>query len=134
MKVTLDQNAIQSINLFQTLTGSSVIDCVNEEDVIYFVVAEGEYGLAVGKGGVKIKNAERVFKKPINVIEYSPDCQGFIRKLVPYAQEIEFKDKKVFVKVRPPDRAALIGKGGRNIKIINKLLHRLFDVEEMKVK
>jgi N utilization substance protein A len=134
MKVTFDQDAIQIMNLFQNLTGSSVIDCVSDDDELYFVIAEGKYGFTVGKGGAKIKNAERVFKKMINVIEYSPTLEGFIKNIIPYAQEIEIKDKKVFVKVKPTDRPRIIGKGGKNIRIINKFLQRLFDVEELKVK
>ncbi len=134
MKVTLDQDVIQIMNLFQSLTGSSVVDCVNEDDEIYFVVAEGKYGLTVGKGGSKIKNAERVFKKTINVIEYAPTLEGFIKNLIPDIQDIEIKEKKVFVKIKPTDRARVIGKGGKNIRIINKFLQRLFDIEEFRIK
>jgi transcription antitermination factor NusA-like protein len=38
------------------------------------------------------------------------------------------------VKIRTADKAKVIGKGGKNIKIINKFLQRLFDMEELKVK
>lgn len=134
MKVTLDQNTIQSINLFQTLTGSSVVDCLVEEDCIYFVVADGQYGLTVGKNGVKIKNAERVFKKPIKVFEYSEDLEGFIRKLIPETEEISGKGKLIFIKVSQKDKPKVVGKAGKNIKIVNRFLQRLFDVEELKVK
>jgi N utilization substance protein A len=134
MKVTLDQNTIQVINLFHNLTGTNVIDCVNEDDCIYFVVAEGQYGLAVGKGGAKIKNAERVFKKTIKVFEYAQELDKFIRNLMPEIENIEMRGALILVKVRPQDRARVIGKGGKNVKIINKLLNRLFDVEELKVK
>ena len=71
MKVTLDQNMIQSISLFQNLTGSSVVDAIMDGDEIYFVVAQGSYGATVGKGGVKIKNAERVFKRLFEVVEHA---------------------------------------------------------------
>jgi N utilization substance protein A len=134
MKVTLDQNTIQVINLFHNLTGTNVIDCVNEDDCIYFVVAEGQYGLAVGKGGAKIKNAERVFKKTIKVFEYAQELDKFIRNLMPEIENIEMRGALILVKVRPQDRARVIGKGGKNVKIINKLLNRLFDVVELKVK
>jgi N utilization substance protein A len=134
MKVTLDQNTIQIINMFHNLTGTNVVDCVNEDDCLYFVVAEGQYGLAVGKGGAKIRNAERVFKKPIKVFENAADLEKFVRNVVPEAEGVEIKDKLVFVRVRPQDRARVIGKAGKNVKIMNKFLQRLFDVEEMKVK
>lgn len=133
MKVTLDQNAIQSISLFQNLTGSSVVDAINEGDEIYFVIAQGQYGSTVGKNGAKIKNAERVFKKSIKVFEYSENLEKFIRNIIPF-QEISVNDKVITIRIKQADKAKVIGRGGKNIKIINKFLQRLFDMEELKVK
>ncbi len=134
MKVTLDQNIIQSINLFQTLTGSSVLDAITEENEIYFVVAQGQYGTTVGKNGAKIKNAERVFKKSIKVFEYSESMEEFLKNVLPGLQEFTVKDRIVNVKIKANDKAKAIGKGGKNIKVIAKFLQRLFDVDDLKVK
>lgn len=134
MKVTLNTRDIQSISLFHNLTGSSVVDYVEDEGMLFFVVAEGQYGLAVGRNGIKIKNAERVFKKTIKVFEYSPDMKKFVSNLMPEAQEIEIAEKAVQVKIKQADKAKVIGKRGRNIKVLTKLLQRLFDIEELKVK
>jgi len=134
MKLTLDKNTIQSMNLFQSLTGSQPIDCINEEDEIYFVVGEGKYGMTVGKNGMKIKNAERIFKKSIKVFEYAPSLEEFVRKMIPDIQEILISGNAISVKVKPSERARVIGKAGKNIKIINKFLQRLFGIEELKVK
>ncbi len=134
MKVTLDMNTIQTISIFQNITGSNAVDCMDSEDVLYFVVQKGQYGLAVGKGGVKIKIVEKKMRKTVKIFEYSEDLETFIKNLIPEAQEIIFNGKKIFVKVRTADRAKIIGKAGKNIKIINVFLKRLFDVEELKVK
>lgn len=134
MKVTLDNNIIQCMNLFSNLTRCSVIDCIDDEDELYFVVGEGQYGLAVGKGGATIRNAERVFKKNIKVFEYSDDLEHFIRNLVPESQEVNIKGPEVVVKIKPQDRARVIGKGGKNIRIIKLLLERFFEVQHFKVK
>lgn len=134
MKLTLDQNTMQMMNMFHNLTGATAVDCITDEDCIYFVVSEGQYGLAVGKGGAKVKNAEKVFKKPIKVFEFSEGAENFVRKMVPDSQEISTKDRTVFIKVGPKDRAKVIGKAGKNIKVINRFLQRLFDVDELKVK
>ena len=134
MKLMLDQKAIESIDIFQTITGSSVVDCLLEEDCIYFIVKEGQYGLTVGKGGIKIKNAERVFKKTIKVFEYAPTSEEFLKKILPDVQDIANRDNMILIKVSPKDRSRIIGKAGKNIKILNKILQRLFDVQELKVK
>ncbi|MCX6815653.1 MAG: NusA-like transcription termination signal-binding factor [Candidatus Aenigmarchaeota archaeon] len=134
MKLTLDQNTLQSMNLFQSLTGAPVVDCITEDDEIYFVIGEGKYGLTVGKNGAKIKHAERVFKKNIKVFEYAPTLEEFVKKVIPDVQEIKINGSIVYVKVKPSERARTIGKAGKNIKIINKFLQRLFSIEELKVK
>ena len=133
MKVVLASEAIQSISYFQNLTGSSVIDCL-EDDIIYFVVAKGQYGLTVGKGGEKIKNAERLFKKPIKVIEYTEDPITFIKNMLPFATDVAVKDNFIEIKIRSNERSKVIGKRGKNIKIINQFLKRLFNIEGLKVK
>ena len=134
MKVTLDSDTIQAMNFFQNFTGSSVVDCITEGEEIYFVVGHGQYGLSVGRQGAKIKNAEKLFKKNIKVFEYSTDLKEFVKNLIPEMQEAEIKDKIIEVKIRQSDRAKVIGKGGKNIKIINKFLKRLFDIDSLKVK
>ncbi len=134
MKVILNEQIIKSINLFQNITGSSVIDCIDEGEDLYFVVASGQYGLSVGKGGMKIRNAEKMFKKSIRIFEYSDDIQQFIRNAIPEAQEISVNDKSIEVKIRPQDRMKVIGRGGRNIKIMNRFLERLFGMTGMRVR
>ena len=134
MKLVLDNNLIQTINLFENLTGAMVIDCVDTEDEIFFVVHEGQYGLAVGKGGVKIKHAERIFKKKIKVYEYSADMMQFIKNLVPESDSIVETDKIIQIKVGQNSRARVIGKSGKNIKVLNELVKRLFDIEAIKIK
>ena len=134
MKVKLDTEIIQTINLFQNITGSSVKDCINDKEEIYFVVGEGQHGFTVGKNGAKIKHAEKVFKKIIKIFEYSPELEGFIKKMIPESESITIGKDEIVVKVKPGSRAKVIGKGGRNIKIINMFLSRLFNVNNLKVR
>lgn len=134
MKLTLDTKTIQSINLFQNMTGCSVIDYIEDETDIYLVVAQGQYGLAVGKGGERIKHAEKIFRKSIKIFEFFEDVDQFILSAVPETKEIEKKESAIYIKINPSDRSKVIGKDGRNIKVINRLLKHLFGVESMKVK
>src|SRR3989338_8142472 len=96
MKVKLDTQLIQTINYFQNMTGSSIIDCISESDEIYFVVAKGQYGLSVGRGGSKIRNAEKMLKKNIRIFEYSEKPEEFIKNAIPETQEIIMKEDGVF--------------------------------------
>ena len=120
--------------MFQTITGSDVTDCLDNIEDIYFVVRENQYGLAVGKSGVKIRHAERLMKKDIRVLEYSPHVKTFITNAIPEAQEITIEDAVVTVRIKKMDRARVIGKNGTKIKAISKFLERLFDVKMLKLK
>ena len=130
MKVTLDSQTIQIVNLFQNITGTSVIDCISEGDEIYFVVAKGQYGLAIGKNGSRIRLAERVFKKTIKIFEYSSSLDEFIKNMTgsDAIRKKEEDENLLIVDVRQGDRARIIGKNGKNIKIINRFLERLFNI------
>ncbi len=133
MKILLDTQSLEKINLFQSLTGSHVLDVIDVDDQIFFVVGEDEYGLTVGKDGAKIKNVEKVFKKHIKIVEASKDLKTFIKNLMPEVKEIIITDKKIRVKVDTKDRAKIIGKGGKNIKIIKELVKRMFEINDIKI-
>ena len=134
MNVTLDTRTLQLMNMFQNITGSDVTDCIDNPEDIYFVVKENQYGLAVGKNGVKIRHAERLMKKGIRVFEYSPDVKMFIANVIPEAQEIVVDGGIVTVRIKKSDRARVIGRNGTKIKAIGKFLERLFDVKMLKLK
>ena len=133
MKVKLDAQLIQTINYFQNMTGSSIIDCISESDEIYFVVAKGQYGLSVGRGGSKIRNAEKMLKKNIRIFEYSEKPEEFIKNAIPETQEIIMKEDGIEVRIKQQDRAKVIGKAGKNVKIINRFLERLYGKNNLKV-
>ena len=135
MKVTLDAHTIQIVNLFQNMTGTSVIDCIPETDEIYFVVAKGQYGLAIGKNGSRIRLAERVFKKSIKIFEYSSDLDEFIKNVTGDSEikKMEKDNGLLIIDVQQGNRARIIGKNGKNIKVINRFLERLFSTS-MKVR
>ena len=61
-----DIETIGAIVVFENTTGTEVRDCIITEDAIYFLVNEGKVGVAIGKGGQVIKNAEKKFRKHEN--------------------------------------------------------------------
>ena len=133
MKIKLSMQDIEKINLFSKLTRCNVVDCI-DNDELCFVIEKGQYGLAVGKNGVVIKNVEHKFKKKIRLFEFSEDLREFAGNLVPEAENIRINDNSVIFEVKNKDRAKVIGRMGHNINIIKTLLQRHFDIEDVKVK
>ncbi len=134
MKITLDQDALEKISLFQNVTGVSPIDCIDEEDVLNFVVPLEDIGKAIGKNGYNIKNLKTLLKKNIYIFGFVDDLQKFLKVLFPEAKSIDIDGKKVSVSIDNDKKALAIGANGKNIKIKRKILKRFFDIDELKVR
>ena len=140
MPVTLDTETIRLITLFENLTGAGVRDCLvdNENGVVYFVIAEGEAGRAIGKNGVSVKNTEKMIKKDIKVFEFSDDTERFVRNLIPQINSVKLRTENgravIDVWVDKKDKAVVIGRDGRNLKIYKELLQRNHDISELTVR
>jgi len=81
IKLSLDD--IGFISLFENMTKAHVKDCmVNpKKNKITFVVAEGQAGVAIGKGGMNIKRLEEKLKKRVEVLEFSEDPVKFLTNI-----------------------------------------------------
>lgn len=132
--IVLDTKTIQKIHLFHRITGVLPIDCVENEVTIYYLVPNGFYGFAVGKKGVKVLKAEKVFKKQIKVFEYTKDLETFLKNLIPEAKEITIKDNKVLIKVSKFNKPKIIGKHGLHIKAISLILKRHFNIKNIEIR
>ena len=139
MTVSFDTDTIRLITLFENLTGTSVRDClVGENQIVYFIIEEGKAGMAIGKNGYSVKNAENLIKKDIKIFEFSKDLRTFVKNLIPQADEIKVRNENertiVEIKVEKKDKATVIGRDSRNIKLYRELLQRSHDVDSVVVR
>lgn len=129
------------ISQFERLTGAGSRDCVIDDrnDRIIFVINPGEMGLAIGKKGASIKKASEVMGKKIEVVEYSPNPEQFIRNcfLPARVTAIEFEEngeeKIAHVQVQDEDRGIAIGKEGKNIFKAKKLAQRQHNIADVQL-
>ena len=135
MTVKFDTETIRLITFFENFTGVSVKDCLVGDNCIYFIVEEGKVGIAIGRNGNSVKNVERMVGKSIKLFEFSNDLNVFVKKLIPQVNEIKVRDENgkviVDIKVEKKNRALVIGRDGRNLKVFKKLLQRTHNVNEL---
>jgi len=138
--VKITENEMKFIQLLQNMTGATVVDCIIEGETIIFTVKKGEVGLAVGKGGEKIKRFRTITNKQVEIFEYMDDPDKFLRNALKPAKvkDIRLVDridggKIAMVNVDPHDKGIAIGKNGENIKKIRFLAKRYFDFENVVV-
>jgi N utilization substance protein A len=138
MAMTFDTETIRLMTLFESLTGVSVKDCLVDEDVIYIIVEEGKLGIAIGRNGNSVKNAEEVMNKTIRLYEFSPDLSKFVKNLIPKAVGVAINNDGdrivVEVRVERNDRPMVIGRDGKNLKTLKELLKRSHNVSDLIVR
>jgi N utilization substance protein A len=135
--IKITQDEMQFMQLLQNMTGATVVDCIvnNEENSIIFTVKKGEVGLAVGKGGEKIKRFRNMTNKQVEIYEYMSEPTKFIKNALKPAKvkDIRLVDRMegkrvAMVNVDPKDKGIAIGKNGANIKKIRFLANRYFQL------
>ena len=136
--IKITENEMRYMALLENMTGATIVDCIidEEEDTIIFAVKKGEVGLAVGKGGEKIKRFRSMTNKQVEIYEYIDDSGKFIRNALKPAKvkEIRLVDRVgggrvAMVNVESKDKGIAIGKNGSNIKKIRFLAKRYFDLD-----
>ncbi|MBI2545328.1 MAG: NusA-like transcription termination signal-binding factor [Candidatus Aenigmarchaeota archaeon] len=132
MPVTFDTDTIQLINLFENVTKAHVKDCfVNDDNIVYFIV-KGSVGKAVGKNGASIKSTERMIRKGVRVVQFSENLETYAKNLIPQATKIATRNEngKIFLDVwiDRNTKPIIIGRDGKNLKVLKELLQRSHDV------
>jgi N utilization substance protein A len=138
-EIVLTEDCMRLISQFERLTGAGSRDCVMDDrnNRLIFVVNPGEMGLAIGKKGSSIKKAMEVMGKKIEVVEYSPSPEQFLKNCFLPAQvtsvvlEQEDGETVAHVEVRPEDRGIAIGKEGKNIFKAKKLALRQHNISDV---
>jgi N utilization substance protein A len=136
--IKITENEMKYMQLLQNMTGATVVDCIvqEDEDTIIFTVKKGEVGLAVGRGGEKIKRFRRMTNKQVELFEYLSEPEAFIRNALKPAKvkDIRLVDRMegkriAMVNVESKDKGIAIGKNGANIKKIRFLASRYFNLD-----
>lgn len=139
MKRTFDTETIRLMILFENITHVPVMDCVVNEksNTICFVIGDGNLGMAIGKNGNSVKRAEKMIGKNIRLFEFSKDLGTFVKRLIPQTTDLTIKKKGgetiVEVRIQRRDRAFVIGRDGKNLKIYKELLKRSHQVSDLVV-
>ncbi len=130
--VKFNNEMVKIMALFQSVTNVQVKDCIISHGVAYFVV--DDIKAAIGKNGSKAKRVQNKMKTKVKIFEYSEDPETFIRNMVPHIKKLEINDHKARAKVSPKHKARIIGKNGRNIKVVRKFLDRLSPIKKLTVR
>lgn len=139
-KIRLTGDEMRCTALFESITSANITDCIidKEMDRVIMVVKGGEAGLAIGKGGARVKLLSDLIKKDVEIVEYDDDPTNFIKKSFNPAKIKEVKiterqDGKKIALVTVEDRykGIAIGKNGRTIERTRFLAKRYFQIDNV---
>lgn len=127
--ITLNQEIIGFINVFENVTKAEVKDCFFEGEKIVFVVNPGNMGLAIGKGGRNINQVSSLLHKKVDVIEFNPDPVLFAKSLLlpVKPKEVILKDGVVTIVSHDiKEKGRIYGRERTNFKRIQEIVSKYF--------
>ncbi|MCD6368706.1 MAG: NusA-like transcription termination signal-binding factor [Thermoproteales archaeon] len=141
-EIKLTDREMRYIALFESLTNTTVMDCVVDDDKnrIIFLIKPGQAGLAVGRNGINVKRLREILNKDIEIVEYAETPEELIKNCFYPANVRTVKitttadNRKVAViSVSPAEKGLAIGKDGRNVSRARLIAKRYFDIEKVVV-
>jgi transcription termination/antitermination protein NusA len=137
VRIKLDQETFGLSSIIERQTKARVKDVFKEDDTIYVIVASGEIGKVIGKGGITIKKLQERFGKKIRAIEFAGSVEKFVANVIApiKVEEIVIEGEEVHIKdSQKKTKSLLIGRDGKNLKLINRAVKRFYNVEVKVIK
>ncbi len=132
----LDNQSIQLLNVFESMTRSSVKDCIIEDNRVIFIVNPGNIYKAVGPKGHNVQRIEHMIKKKVKIVEFDENPVKFIKNyLLPIKiSEIESKEDAIYVRAENnSEKGILIGRDKRNLNELKEIVSKYFKVIDIKI-
>ncbi|MPZ04879.1 MAG: NusA-like transcription termination signal-binding factor [Nitrososphaeraceae archaeon] len=139
-KIKLTSDELRLMSLFQSITSVTARDCVVDDkmDRVIFIVNKGQMGLAIGKGGMTIRQLQNVVAKKVELVEYSDDAIDFVRNILNPQMVNDVKitqrtdgSKQAVVLVDAKRKGVVVGKEGRNAEKARLLAKRYFRISNV---
>ncbi|HLD40002.1 MAG TPA: NusA-like transcription termination signal-binding factor [Candidatus Nanoarchaeia archaeon] len=132
-RLILNQEIMGLSSLMERITKAKVKDCfTDEEGTVFFVIAPGELGKAIGKGASNIKKMQQELQRKIRVIEFNDNVVEFVKNIVYplHLHSITTEQDTIIIKeTNKKAKSLLIGRQARNLKLINRAVKRFFPYE-----
>jgi N utilization substance protein A len=132
VKITLNDQTIKYITFFENITNTRVKDCLEIENMLYFIVDSGQLQFALGRNGSKIKRLRSMLRKNVKLVEYSSNLETFIRNIfhefkinnVQIDKSTDGGKRIARVSVNLRDKGKIIGLDSKNLKIAREIINR----------
>ncbi len=139
-EVTIDNKIMGYIALFEKVGRVEVRECLENEDMVLFIVGERRLAELFKRNPNVITTLKDKINKHILVAEFSRDLLTYVRNVF-----FRFKVKEIhlnwregqtdiLVGVEQGEVGKAIGKEGRNIKLFREAISRGFNIKSLNIK
>ncbi len=139
-EITIDNQTIGYIKLFESYARTNVYECLENEEMVLFVVGERKLADIFKKHENIIADLKTKINKRIIMAEFSSDLLTFIHNLF-YRYDVREIDliwkeniTNVFIAIAPENIGKAIGKDSRNIKLMRDAIARYFKIKNVIIK
>lgn len=139
-EVTIDNKIMGYIALFEKIGRVELRECIENEDMVLFVVGERKLADLFKRNPDVITQLREKINKHILVAESSRDLVTYVKNLF-YRFKVkeiivDWKEGQtdVLVSVEQSEVGKAIGKEGRNIKLFRDAVQRAFNVRSLNIK
>ncbi len=138
-EVTFTGDTLRYASLFQDVTRTTVVDCLDTPDRIVFVVQMGDIARAIGKKGENVAKLRRLMNRDILVVEFSDVPETFISNIFRNykVKKVEIEQRgditHATVTVEATLKGKAIGRGGKNLRTARDLIARHFPIQSVSV-
>ncbi len=139
-EVTIDNKIMGYIALFEKIGRVELRECIENEDMVLFVVGERKLADLFKRNPDVITQLREKINKHILVAESSRDLVTYVKNLFYRFKVkeiiIDWKEGQtdVLVSVDQSEVGKAIGKEGRNIKLFRDAVQRAFNVRSLNIK
>ena len=137
VRIKYDFDHIKYMALFEKITKTPLKDCIIDENQITFIINNDNIAKAVGKNGSNVKLLERKLGKKIKIVKFDNDCIQLIQNMIYPLNKIKIEKKEKGIIITGEDtktKALLIGRNSKNLRKLESIIKRFFDIKEIKVK
>jgi N utilization substance protein A len=129
-----DNNLINYMSLFESLTLAKLKDCIINTNSVIFIVHENQAAKAIGKKGTNVRRLEQLLNRKIKIVEFNSDILKFIKNLLyPLKPEIQKKEGAIFIGGDTKTKALLIGRNSQNLNNLISIIKRYFKLVNIKI-
>ena len=126
--IKLDLQTIERIAMFERMTGVHAMDCLETQQVAYYVVPRGSVRRL--RNGNGVERLSKKLGKNVRLVEHRDNPESFLRSLFwHYGVDSATVEEgpsgpQGRVRVSPLRKGAAIGKGGENLNALRELARR----------